>query len=88
MLTDRQDGNPDMWIDVKIRLLQLRQKKHYKITIYGYARGNEAVTYVDNIRRYYDTLVWLDEQQPQILKPDELPTDTVMITGPETVILD
>ncbi|WP_082768979.1 membrane-bound lytic murein transglycosylase MltF [Paraglaciecola hydrolytica] len=88
VLTDRQDGNPDMWIDVKIRLLQLRQKKHYKTTIYGYARGNEAVTYVDNIRRYYDTLVWLDEQQPQILKPDELPTDTVMITGPETVILD
>ena len=39
----------------------LRHKKYYKTTRYGYARGNEAVVYVENIRRYYDTLVWLDE---------------------------
>lgn len=75
VLTDRQNGNPDMWVDVKIRLLQLRQKKYYKTTRYGYARGNEAVAYVDNIRRYYDTLVWLDEQQPQILQPEILPEE-------------
>lgn len=72
MLTDRQNANPDMWVDVKIRLLQLRQKKYYKTTKYGYARGNEAVIYVDNIRRYYDTLVWLDEQQPDL---DSAPVD-------------
>ena len=71
VLTDRQGANPDMWVDVKIRLLQLRQKKYYKTTRYGYARGNEAVAYVDNIRRYYDTLVWLDEQQPDVLEPEE-----------------
>ena len=75
VLTERQGANPDMWVDVKIRLLQLRQKKYYKTTRYGYARGNEAVAYVDNIRRYYDTLVWLDEQQPQILKPEIVPDD-------------
>ncbi|WP_349815657.1 membrane-bound lytic murein transglycosylase MltF [Paraglaciecola algarum] len=68
VLTDRQGGNPDMWVDVKQRLLQLRQKRYYKTTKYGYARGNEAVAYVDNIRRYYDTLVWLDDQPPQILE--------------------
>jgi membrane-bound lytic murein transglycosylase F len=71
-LTDRQDANPDMWVDVKIRLLQLRQKKYYKTTTYGYARGNEAVIYVDNIRRYYDTLNWLDDQQV----PEETPPET------------
>jgi membrane-bound lytic murein transglycosylase F len=71
VLTDRQGANPDMWVDVKIRLLQLRQKKYYKTTRYGYARGNEAVAYVDNIRRYYDTLVWLDEQQPDVLEAEE-----------------
>ena len=70
VLTQRQGANPDMWVDVKIRLLQLRQKKYYKTTRYGYARGNEAVAYVDNIRRYYDTLVWLDEQQPQMLEQE------------------
>lgn len=66
VLTDRQGGNPDMWVDVKLRLLQLRQKKYYKTTRYGYARGNEAVSYVDNIRRYYHTLVWLDEQKAEL----------------------
>lgn len=65
VLTQRQGGNPDMWVDVKKRLPQLRQKKYYKTTRYGYARGNEAVHYVDNIRRYYDTLVWLDENKPE-----------------------
>ncbi|MGS2721859.1 membrane-bound lytic murein transglycosylase MltF [Paraglaciecola aestuariivivens] len=70
VLTQKQGGNPDLWVDVKIRLLQLRQKKYYKTTRYGYARGNEAVQYVDNIRRYYDTLVWLDEQQASELETD------------------
>lgn len=63
VLTQRNGGNPDMWVDVKQHLPMLRQKKYYKTTRYGYARGHEAVAYVDNIRRYYDTLVWLDEQQ-------------------------
>jgi membrane-bound lytic murein transglycosylase F len=76
VLTERQGANPDMWVDVKIRLLQLRQKKYYKTTRYGYARGNEAVAYVDNIRRYYDTLVWLDEQQPKVLEPEIIPDET------------
>jgi membrane-bound lytic murein transglycosylase F len=82
VLTERQGSNPDMWVDVKIRLLQLRQKKYYKTTRYGYARGNEAVAYVDNIRRYYDTLVWLDEQQPQILAPKVAPDDTTAQSVP------
>lgn len=62
ILTERQGGNPDLWVDVKRRLPQLRQKKYYRTTKYGYARGNEALAYVENIRRYYDSLVWLDEQ--------------------------
>jgi len=62
VLTERQGGNPDLWLDVKQRLPQLKQKKYYRTTNYGYARGDEALQYVDNIRRYYDSLVWLDEQ--------------------------
>ena len=62
VLTERQGGNPDLWVDVKQRLPQLKQKKYYRTTTYGYARGDEALQYVDNIRRYYDSLVWLDEQ--------------------------
>ena len=62
-LTQRLGGNPDLWVDVKKHLPLLRQKKYYKTTRYGYARGNEAVNYVANIRRYYDTLVWLEGQK-------------------------
>lgn len=62
ILTQRAGGNPDLWIDVKRYLPQLRQKRFYKTTKYGYARGNEAVKYVSNIRRYYDSLVFLTEQ--------------------------
>ena len=63
ILTQRQGADPDKWLDVKQRLPLLRQKSFYKTTKYGYARGDEAVTYVENIRRYYDTLLWVDERQ-------------------------
>jgi membrane-bound lytic murein transglycosylase F len=61
-ITEKQGYNPDLWVDVKKHLPLLRQKKYYKSTRYGYARGDEAVNYVDNISRYYDTLVWLEDQ--------------------------
>ncbi len=63
ILTQRDGADPDKWLDVKQRLPLLRQKSVYQTTKYGYARGDEAVTYVDNIRRYYDTLLWVDERQ-------------------------
>ncbi|MBT0584992.1 membrane-bound lytic murein transglycosylase MltF [Alteromonas oceanisediminis] len=72
VLTQRFGGNPDLWIDVKQHLPKLRQKRYYSTTKYGYARGNEAVDYVENIRRYYDTLLWLDEQQSFSIAPPEL----------------
>jgi membrane-bound lytic murein transglycosylase F len=56
------DMDPDAWRDVKKVLPLLQQKKYYKQTRYGYARGSQAVHYVDSIRRYYDTLVWVDNQ--------------------------
>lgn len=62
-LTQREKADPDKWLDVKQRLPLLRQKNVYQTTKYGYARGDEAVNYVDNIRRYYDTLLWVDERQ-------------------------
>jgi len=62
VITERQGGNPDHWVDVRERLPLLRQKQFYRTTRYGFARGDEPVRYVGNIRRYYDTLRWLDEQ--------------------------
>ncbi len=63
IITQQQGGDPDRWVEVKERLPLLKQKKYYKKTKYGYARGDEPVNYVENIRRYYDTLQWFDEKQ-------------------------
>lgn len=48
---------------MKQRLPLLRQRKYYRQTRTGYARGDMAVYYVENIRRYYDTLLWVDERK-------------------------
>lgn len=61
-LTLQQGGNPDKWIDVKKRLPLLTQEKWHQQTKHGYARGKEPVRYVENIRSYYDLLVWLTEE--------------------------
>lgn len=61
-LTETAGYNPDLWIDVKKHLPLLRQKKFYQDTRYGYARGDEAVNYVENIRRYYDSIVFLESE--------------------------
>ncbi len=50
------------WKSLKPYLLKLSQSKYYKKTKYGYARGWETVKYVQNIRQYYDILVFLDSQ--------------------------
>jgi len=66
ILTQIQGGNPDRWIDVRERLPLLSQKKWYKQTKYGYARGHEPVIYVENIRSYYDILVWMTNREEPV----------------------
>jgi len=63
IITEQQGGDPDRWIDVKERLPLLQNKKWYKNTKYGYARGYEPVLYVQNIRRYYDVLTWITQPE-------------------------
>ena len=70
-ITEQQGGDPSRWADVKKRLPLLVKKRYYRKTRYGYARGDVAVQYVDNIRRYYDALVWLDETVRSIQKTDK-----------------
>ncbi|PLV55314.1 membrane-bound lytic murein transglycosylase MltF [Erwinia sp. E602] len=66
-LTDKQNGNPDSWADVKLRLPMLSQKRYYSQTAYGFARGHEAYAYVENIRKYQLSLVgYLDDQERKL----------------------
>ncbi|MGV3002690.1 membrane-bound lytic murein transglycosylase MltF [Vibrio sp. E150_018] len=64
-ITQHEKGNPDSWTDVKERLPKLRIPSYYKYTRYGFARGDEAKNYVENIRRYYQTIIGYEaENQP------------------------
>lgn len=72
ILTQKRGGDPDKWMDVKDALPLLAQKKWYTQTRHGYARGHEPVRYVENIRSYYDILVWETERQPE--QPDPQPS--------------
>ena len=69
VLTERQGGDPDLWRDVMQKLPLLQESKYYKKTRYGYARGKEAVTLVQNIRHYYSILVWQDIPSNQPIPP-------------------
>nr|WP_321382366.1 membrane-bound lytic murein transglycosylase MltF [uncultured Vibrio sp.] len=65
-LTKAQGGDPNAWADVKDRLPLLRQKRFYSQTRYGYARGDEARNYVENIRRYYQSIIGHVSQKPVV----------------------
>jgi membrane-bound lytic murein transglycosylase F len=78
--------NPSAWRDLKQVLPLLQKRKYYQKTRYGYARGNEALHYVENIRRYYDTLVWLDSRENQDAPEsgDDTPPTTVDADSTDT----
>ena len=66
-LTKNLGGDPDNWLDVKNNLPLLAEKRHYSNLKYGYARGHEAYQYVENIRRYMNSIVnyhRVQENQP------------------------
>jgi membrane-bound lytic murein transglycosylase F len=63
ILTRKNGGNPDAWVDVKKNLPLLSKEKWFQQTRYGYARGREPVRYVENVRSYYDILVWYTQRE-------------------------
>ena len=70
-ITQQMDDDPDKWVDVKKYLPLLSRKKWYKKTKHGYARGSEPVKYVENIRKYFDLLSWLEQKQNEQTATDE-----------------
>lgn len=86
-LTKKQGGNPDAWSDVKERLPLLRQKKYYSQTRYGFARGDEARNYVENIRRYYQSIIGHVEQQTPDTSDINI-DDLKVIDVPESTLSD
>ena len=78
ILAQDDGADPDKWIDVKKYLPRLSQKKWYKKTRHGYARGQEPVRYVENIRSYYDILVWFTERE----HPPRPPSPALTVESP------
>ena len=62
-LVRQHGGDPDKWIEIKKVLPLLGKPDWYHRTRHGKARGSVAVHYVNSIRRYYDLLVWLTEEE-------------------------
>jgi len=55
-LTAELGKSPNSWSAVREVLPLLQKKKYYQKLPHGYARGNEAVRYVDRIRTYHKIL--------------------------------
>jgi membrane-bound lytic murein transglycosylase F len=65
VLTQRHGKNPDLWADVREYLPLLSDERWYPMLKRGYARGREPVTFVRNIRGYYDMLLWMAPPAPE-----------------------
>lgn len=63
ILTQHQGADPDRWDEVRERLPLLNDREWFSRVQRGFAPGQTAVKYVDNIRRYYEILMWLDSRE-------------------------
>ncbi len=61
ILAARLKTNADSWLDVRKAYSKLHQPEIYETLKHGYARGEEAVQFVENIRNYTDILTKLEK---------------------------
>ncbi|WP_111643084.1 membrane-bound lytic murein transglycosylase MltF [Marinimicrobium alkaliphilum] len=66
-LTLEHGGDPNRWTDVSQYLPLLARRQYYRETRFGYARGWEPVTYVRNIRNFYNIIALHDQQEQRRL---------------------
>ncbi len=76
VLTQRAGKNPDLWQDVREHLPLLQRRQYYSTVRHGYARGNEPVTFVANIRKYMRILQWRsnEEERREMRVPEPIET--------------
>jgi membrane-bound lytic murein transglycosylase F len=67
VLTERLGGDPDRWLDVRDHLPLLTQERWYSQTRFGYARGYEPVQFVENIRTFFEILMWMESRDHPLL---------------------
>lgn len=79
IITQMQGASPDSWSEVRARLPLLSDKEWFSRVQRGFAPGQTAVNYVDNVRRYYEMLMWLDSHET--LTSQEFAPPTVLAGG-------
>lgn len=67
VLAQRSGLNPDKWQDVRQVLPRLADPAAFQALDHGYARGFEALQFVDNVRNYYDILSRMQPRDGPIL---------------------
>ena len=67
ILAQKANLNPDKWQDVRQVLGKLSEPESFQALKHGYARGNEALQLVDNIRNYFDILARLEPRDAPTL---------------------
>jgi membrane-bound lytic murein transglycosylase F len=71
MLAQRHGLNADSWVDVQKVMPKLRNPGIAKTLKHGYARGGEAVVFVETVRLYHDMLIRISrDEYKQLLPPD------------------
>ncbi len=71
ILAQRYGLNADSWVDVQKVMPKLRNPIIAKTLKYGYARGGEAVVYVETVRLYHDMLKRISrDEYKHLLPPD------------------
>lgn len=69
ILAQKHGLNPDKWQDVRQVLGKLSEPESFQALKHGYARGNEALQLVDNIRNYFDILARMEPRDTPELPP-------------------
>jgi membrane-bound lytic murein transglycosylase F len=74
ILAQRRGLSPDAWQDVKLALPGLADPATYQQLKHGFARGHEAMQFVDNVRNYQDILARI-EPRDELLPPRPPPAN-------------
>jgi membrane-bound lytic murein transglycosylase F len=70
ILAQKSGFNADKWQDVRQVLPRLADPDTFQALQHGYARGFEAVQFVDSVRNYYDILARMQPRGPQVSSND------------------
>ena len=65
LLAKKNNEDLEDWLVLRKYLYKLNQKEYYKKMRFGYARGWEAVQYVENVKQYYDILSFLETKDEE-----------------------